>query len=115
MLGRASNARRPAGFTRIEIRRHQQIAKRQNAGERRADFVGEASSNEANQAADIHWGHPLGTQFAQRSSPRRFRQLAAVVIAHQAVVMISGLGQTRSEERRVGKECRSEWWPGRYK
>src|SRR5688572_33071981 len=23
----------------------------------------------------------------------------------------TGVGKTRSEERRVGKECRSRWWP----
>src|SRR5438132_9527341 len=26
-----------------------------------------------------------------------------------------GLLSTRSEERRVGKECRSRWWPDHYK
>src|SRR5438128_7831308 len=26
-----------------------------------------------------------------------------------------GLNERRSEERRVGKECRSRWWPDHYK
>src|SRR5690242_20810471 len=27
----------------------------------------------------------------------------------------SGMFASRSEERRVGKECRSRWWPDQYK
>src|SRR5204863_4533058 len=32
-----------------------------------------------------------------------------------ALISITGTSQTRSEERRVGKECRSRWWPNPYK
>src|SRR5687767_15713034 len=29
----------------------------------------------------------------------------------QVIVVLDGSGSMRSEERRVGKECRSRWWP----
>src|ERR1039458_9276578 len=32
-------------------------------------------------------------------------------VGNSGVVVTSPNGQTRSEERRVGKECRSRWWP----
>ena len=38
---------------------------------------------------------------------KRWQAIAATV----AVLLVSSLAATRSEERRVGKECRSRWSP----
>ena len=37
--------------------------------------------------------------------------LHAIREAQQLVLKLAGVGQRRSEERRVGKECRSRWSP----
>src|SRR5438552_8325822 len=37
----------------------------------------------------------------------------AIVLSVGTLVTL--VGETRSEERRVGKECRSQWAPGQYK
>src|SRR5256885_5240491 len=46
-------------------------------------------------------------------SMRRFNREAtnASSISHQNVATVYDFGETRSEERRVGKECRSRWSP----
>src|SRR5256885_16972768 len=39
------------------------------------------------------------------------RRLASWLAGHEGVVAVMTNGHTRSEERRVGKECRSRWSP----
>ena len=60
-------------------------------------------------APDIHLGHTVAIE-----KLRQFQELG-----HQAVLLIGDFtatigdpsGRSRSEERRVGKECRSRWSP----
>src|SRR5438034_11375043 len=52
----------------------------------------------------------------QHPTATRRRFLILLVIAVLAVVATVAWFQTqRSEERRVGKECRARWWPYQYR
>src|SRR5205807_6810389 len=50
------------------------------------------------------------------SSPRDlFRIVRALLDTVYGTGAKTALVRWRSEERRVGKECRSRWWPGHYR
>src|SRR3712207_9030079 len=52
---------------------------------------------------------------AGRSATRALVELAKIPPGSRVLDVGSGLGGPRSEERRVGKECRSRWSPYHYK
>src|SRR5206468_7635127 len=52
----------------------------------------------------MSWPAPLNANEAVREATRN----AATRVS---ALMISSVIPSRSEERRVGKECRSRWWP----
>src|SRR2546430_17677987 len=71
------------------------------------------------------WNSPAALDLAQRAIARRTRAAADTTLrdykaqAHGFLFFLGQLGEgladpprlIRSEERRVGKECRSRWWP----
>src|SRR5437868_10200339 len=50
---------------------------------------------------------------ATRTQSRRCDE--RTVLCNQGARPRAGVVELRSEERRVGKECRSRWWPYHYK
>src|SRR5206468_10009833 len=63
------------------------------------------------QSYALRWAAPLRS-FARVSLVQAMREEAhAVDLSCGARARLKHLGETRSEERRVGKECRSGRWP----
>src|SRR3712207_9039040 len=56
-------------------------------------------------------GHQLGEQLVDRAHADRGEHLAEVLLGDGGVAAHSSPDTYRSEERRVGKECRSRWSP----
>src|SRR5438874_11129808 len=77
---------------------------------RRAGQEHDASAAEA-LLKEVRHGHPRGccTQ-AGRLQSKRISDRAQDVCFIVRVVEVGGITGHRSEERRVGKECRSRWW-----
>ena len=61
------------------------------------------------------WNQLLSLMFGQLSNRESLRDLIVALEAHKSKCFHLNLGknpiQLRSEERRVGKECRSRWSP----
>ena len=51
------------------------------------------------------------TEKKEIKTPRKWRKKAVIGVAVLAVAAVIGIAFSRSEERRVGKECRSRWSP----